>query len=304
MDAVQSMRVFVRVAQFPGFAKAARELRMSPAAVTKHVAALEERVRVRLFDRTTRHVALTEAGRVYLERCLECLQAFDDADSAMSELAREPAGVLRITAPVDLADHLGAVVGRFVNEHPRIVVDLRLSNRAVDLVDEGIDLALRAAGSLDGRFVARPIAKVSVPICASPSYLRAQGRPRRPQDLAKHRHLLFAEPRPDDEMLLERGSERVRVKVRAVMTSNNGEVLREALLEGAGIGALASFRVAKAIADGRLEVVLPEWTYRKGLRIYAVYPHRRFLPAKVRLFVEALRERFGDGERDPWVGAR
>src|SRR5262252_8118397 len=147
MDIVDGMRVFVRVAQRSGFAAAARELRMSPAAVTKHVAALETRVGARLLDRTTRRVALTEAGRVYLERCHECLQAFDDADAAVSELSDAPRGKLRISRPVDL-------------------------------VEEGFDVAIRAAAKLEGDYVARPLAPLRLGVYAAPSYLREHGRPR------------------------------------------------------------------------------------------------------------------------------
>jgi DNA-binding transcriptional LysR family regulator len=134
MDQLQSMQVFVRVAQHMGFATAARDLQMSPGAVTKHVNALELRIGTRLFDRTTRRVGLTEAGRVYLERCLECLQALEDADASMSELAKEPAGLLRVTAPFDFRESLLPVLADVMNAHPNIVVDLRLSNRVVDMV--------------------------------------------------------------------------------------------------------------------------------------------------------------------------
>jgi DNA-binding transcriptional LysR family regulator len=155
MNTLQSMKVFVRVAQRSGFAAAGRDLRMSPAAVTKHIAALEARVGARLFDRTTRSVGLTEVGRMYLERCLECLQAFEDADAFVGTLGNSPAGLLRVTAPVDLQNHLPTVVGRFMNEYPKVTVDLELSNRPIDLVEEGFDIAIRGASSLDGRFVAR-----------------------------------------------------------------------------------------------------------------------------------------------------
>src|SRR5687768_1452173 len=144
MDTVDGMRVFVRVAQRAGFATAARELDLSPAAVTKRIAALEARVGARLLDRTTRRVALTEAGRVYLERCLECLQAFDDAEASVSDLSVAPRGQLRIAAPVELAAHVAPVIAAFVSAYPQVGVDLRVSNRIVDLVDEGFDLAIRA----------------------------------------------------------------------------------------------------------------------------------------------------------------
>ena len=140
MDRLQSMQVFVRVAQHVGFAAAARDLQMSPAAVSKHVNALEASIGTRLLDRTTRRVGLTEAGRVYLERCLECLHAFEDADASMSELAQAPSGVLRVTAPIDFGESLLPVLAAVMNDHPSIVVDLRLSNRVMDMVEEGIDV--------------------------------------------------------------------------------------------------------------------------------------------------------------------
>src|SRR5258706_2477618 len=139
MDRVQSMEVFARVAQHMGFARAARHLRMSTASVSKHVTALEARVGTRLFDRTTRRVALTEAGRAYLERCQECLQALDDADASVGDLAGEPRGLLRLTAPIDFGETLHPVMIEVMRMHPELGIDLRLSNRVVDMVEEGFD---------------------------------------------------------------------------------------------------------------------------------------------------------------------
>src|SRR5438552_2496186 len=146
MDSLQGMRVFARVAQLGGFSAAARDLRLSGPVVTKHVAALEERVGARLLNRTTRTVSLTEAGRVYLDRCLECLQAFEDADASVSALSSSPRGLLRLAAPVEFGNlHLAPLIARFMQRHPEVTVDLRLSNRIVDLVEEGIDLCIRFA---------------------------------------------------------------------------------------------------------------------------------------------------------------
>ncbi len=300
MDLLQRMRVFVRVAQRARFAAAARDLGMSPAAVTKHVASLEAHVGARLLDRTTRTVALTEAGRVYLERCQECLQAFEDAEASMQTLSAEPAGVLRISAPVDLERHLPEVAARFMAANPRVAVDLRLSNRAVDLVEEGIDLGVRVAPALDGRYVARPLAVSQLLLAASPSYLRAHGRPERPADLARHRCAVFVEPRPLTELTLSRGRRDVKVALNAVITSNSGEVLRAVAVEGAGVVAAPSFLVAADLAAGRLVRVLEAWSVIPAMRVFAIYPHRRFLAPKVRLFVEALREALGDPTSDPW----
>ena len=300
MDTLLSMKVFVRVAQRSGFAAAARDLRISPAAVTKHIAALESRMGARLLDRTTRRVTLTEAGRLYLERCMECLQAFEDADASMSELTQRPRGLLRLSAPVDMQHHLPPVVARFMAMHPEVLVDLQLSNRPVDLVEEGIDLALRVAPALDGRYVARPLARVHVGIFAAPKYLEKYGHPRGPGDLCKHRSLVFLEPRPRDEWILERNGRRVHVKLKAALLSNIGEALCVAATEGAGLVTAPSF-VTRADQDaGRIVPVLPQWTVLPELHLFAIYPHRRFVAAKVRAFVDMLHQHFGDGSADPW----
>ena len=202
MDRLQSMQVFVRVAQHSSFAAAARELRISPAAASKQVNALEAHVGARLLDRTTRRVGLTEAGRIYLERCLECLHALEDADASMSELAKAPSGVLRITAPVDFGAPLLPVLNTLMAANESLGIDLRLSNRVMDMVEEGVDVAVRVARSLDARYVARPVARTTsaggrpctidedAP-CPSAAAVRltASGAPRSPRDegLGEHR---------------------------------------------------------------------------------------------------------------------
>ncbi|HVR60715.1 MAG TPA: LysR family transcriptional regulator [Polyangia bacterium] len=301
MDTVQSMRVFARVAQRSGFAAAARDLQMSTAAVTKHVAALEARIRARLLNRTTRRVALTEAGRVYLERCLECLQAFEVADASVGELSSAPRGLLRVTAPVEYGNmHLAPVIARFIDRYPEIVVDLRLSNRMLDLVEEGIDLGIRFATSLDASYVARPLASTRAVCWAAPSYLRRHGRPRRPEELAKHACLVFSEPAPRDELEFQRGDEKTRVKLRTVLLTNSGEALCAAARLGAGVALMPSMLSAGEYAAGRLEPILLDWSLFTG-RLYAVYPHRRFVTPNVRAFLEALRAEYGDDPaRDPW----
>jgi DNA-binding transcriptional LysR family regulator len=299
MDQVHSMQVFVRVAQGLGFAAAARDLQMSPAAVSKHVKALESRLGTRLFDRTTRRVGLTEAGRVYLERCLECLQAFDDADACLSELTKEPTGVLRVTAPLDFRESLAPVFAEVMNAHPHVVVDLRLSNRVVDMVEEGVDVGIRVAHSLDGRYVARPLARTRLGIFGAQAYFDRHGRPRIPQDLQSHRNLVFTEPRPMHELAFVRDGQEVRVKVEAVMMSNDGEALMGALRRGVGLAVVPSFMTRADLERGSIEPVLLDWSLPE-FRVFAVYPHRRFVSPKVKVFLEALGTHFGDGTRDPW----
>jgi len=299
MDRLLNMQVFVRVAQHVGFAAAARDLGLSPAAVSKHVSALESALGTRLFDRTTRSVGLTEAGRVYLERCLECLHALDDADDAMHQLAKAPAGLLRVTAPIDFGHNIGPVLSDVMAAHPGIVIDLRLSNRVVDMVEEGIDLAVRVARSLEGQFVARPVARARLAVFGAPAYLREHGSPRRPEDLAAHRNLVFTEPRPMHELLFVQGRREVRVKVTAAMLSNNGEALMAAARRGIGLVVAPSFMARRDLDAGHLEAVLPDWAL-PSFSVFAVYPHRRFVSPKVRVLLEALTAHFGDGTQDPW----
>ena len=257
------------------------------------------RIGTRLFDRTTRRVGLTEAGRVYLERCLECLHALDDADASMSELAKAPTGMLRVTAPIDFGESLLPVVTEVMTAQPNIVVDLRLSNRVMDMVEEGIDVGVRIARSLDGQYVARPIARTRLGVFGAPDYFRRYGRPRKPEDRSSHRNLVFTEPRPMQELLFVRGGREVRVKVTGVMMSNNGEALMAAARHAVGLAVAPSFLARNDLEAGRLEPVLLDWSLPE-FSVFAVYPHRRFVSPKVRVFLEALTARFGDGTRDPW----
>lgn len=299
MDRLQSMQVFVRVAHHVGFAAAARDLRMSPAAVSKHVQALESSIGTRLFDRTTRRVGLTEAGRVYLERCLECLHALEDADTSMSELAKEPTGLLRVTAPIDFGHCLLPVLAEVMRVNPNVVVELRLSNRVMDMIEEGIDVAVRVARSLDGGYVARPLARTRLRVFGAPEYFRRYGRPRRPEDLSSHRNLVFTEPRPMQELVFVRGKREIRVKPTAVMMTNSGDALMAAACKAVGLAVAPSFLARHDLEAGRIEPVLLDWSLPE-FGVFAVYPHRRFVSPKVRVLLEALTATFGDGTRDPW----
>jgi DNA-binding transcriptional LysR family regulator len=232
------------------------------------------------------------------------LQAIDDADASISELSAAPRGKLRISAPVDLQPHLSRILGSFMKAYPQISVDLRLSNRAVDLVNEGFDVAIRAAPSLDGPFVARPLTTLRFGVYASPSYLREHGCPRKPAELARHRAIIFVEPRPWDTLTFERGGKQVRVKLVPAFATNAGDACREITVAGVGVAAAPAFLMRRAVEEGRLEQILREWTLAPRAKLWAVYPQRRFLPAKVRLFVDTLRAAFGgDPERDEWARA-
>jgi DNA-binding transcriptional LysR family regulator len=298
MDALMMMRVFARVAQRASFAAAAEDLRMSRASVTKHVAAIEQRHGVRLLDRTTRSVSVTEAGRVYLERCLECLQAYEDSEAAIGGLAAEPRGLLRVAGPFDFNRHLPRLVSKFMKAHPAIDVELLLSNRTLDMVEEGIDVYVRVTSSLPPDVVARKLAITRLGVWGVPSYFRKRKRPRTPAELSEHPFALFNEPPLLDEWVFERDGKRTKVRLKPRLVSNSGEGQMAAVFEGLTLAVMPSFLLPLEHAQ-HLEPLLLEWSLgERG--IYVVYPHRRFVPAKVRVFVEFLRIALGDGSRDPW----
>lgn len=298
MDALHTMRVFARVAQRASFTAAAEDLRMSRASVTKHVAAIEERFGVRLLDRTTRSVSVTEAGRLYLDRCLECLQAYDDSESAIGGLTAEPKGLLRVAAPFDFNHHFPDLVMRFMKAHPAIEIDLRLSNRTLDMVDEGIDVYLRVTNSIGADSIARRLATTRLAAWGARAYFRKHPHPRTPADLAKHRFALFNEPPVLDEWTFERADKRTKVRLRPSLVANSGDALVAAVQSGVTLAVLPSFMLPPEHA-AVIEPVLLDWSLgERG--IYAVYPHRRFVPGKVRAFVDSLRKALGDGNHDPW----
>lgn len=294
------MRVFVRVAHLGSFAAAGRELRTSATSVTKLIQSLESELGVRLLERTTRNVQLTEAGRFYLERCLETLQSLDDTDAAMSEMSRAPRGVLRLTAPVDLTDDVARVIVRFGERYPEVTIDLRLANHNIDLIDQGFDLGIGLLAPSHGSYVARRLCTTRLGMFAAPEYLAAHGTPRRPTDLARHRHLIFVEPMPRTEWTFRKGNRATKVEISGTAMSNGGRALLELCAAGMGLMIMPSFGVYQYLDSGRVVPVLTDYEM-VSFGIHVRYPSRRFLPAKVRCFVECLKDHFGpDPSADPW----
>lgn len=302
MDTLTSMRAFTRVVELGGFAAAARSLALSPAMVTKHIANLEARMGVRLLHRTTRRVGPTEAGRAYFERCVELLQGVEEAEAAAGEATQTPHGTLRLTAPVEFGNlHLAPLVGELIRAHPEIAVSLHLSNRVVDIVDEGFDAAVRVAPTMDSSLVARRIATSRLLVLAAPSYLSRHGRPKRPSDLGSHACLAFAVPAPMDKWRFARKGAVQAVKIAPRMLATSSEALRAAACDGTGITLLPTFLAAEDVRAGRLQPLFQD--YDSGaLGIHVVYPHRKYLSAKVRVLLELVRSRYGDDPlHDPWL---
>jgi len=293
---------FVEVAHRLSFAQAAVRLGMHVSGVSRAVAALESRLGVRLLQRTTRQVGLTEAGRTHLARCEGLLAEIAEAEAAASASGGALRGRLRASIPSGLGlAHLTPRIGEFVAAHPELELDLHLSNRNVDLVEEAFDVAIRVGELRDSRLVARRLGDSRRVLVASAAYLATAGQPRRPADLERHACLVLDVGAIADrwELRRRRRSETLRVPPR--VRSNNALALLDACRAGAGIALLPQFVVAGDLADGRLVRVLDAWTaIEQG--IFAIYPGNRFIPAKVRAFVafvEHCVRDVGGGARPP-----
>ncbi len=301
MDTVESMRAFVRVVELGGFAPAARTLGISAGMVAKHVAHLEQRTGARLLDRTTRLVRPTDAGRRYHERCLSLLAGIEEAEALAGAEARELRGTLRVTAPTEFGNrHLAPLATSFLMAHPGLDLLLDFSNRVVDLVQEGFDLAFRVAPSLDTALVGRRLATSRFHVVASPDFLARHGRPEAPSRLADLPALAFSVPAMRDEWPFTRDGQQFRVAVRPRLVSSSSEALRLAARSGAGVSWLPSFVCGEDIADGSLVSLFPDHD-AGSLGIWGLFPHRRLMPGRVRAFLDFVAEELGgDPAADPF----
>jgi DNA-binding transcriptional LysR family regulator len=298
VDRLEQLSAFVEVARRQSFAQAARQLDRHVSAISRAVAALEGRLGVRLLQRTTRRVTLSDAGRDYFKRCETLLAELEGADAEVRERAASLRGTLRVSAATGAGQTLiGPLVPEFLAAHPLMTLDLQLSNRYVDLIEEGYDLALRV-GTLaaDSRLVVRRLAPTRRVLLASPAYLAQRGSPRTPQQLREHSCLVLdigARPRNWE---LQRGRTQTAIDVAGPLHSNNAFVLLAACRSGAGIGLLPASVAGSDVRSGALRHVLPGWSSTEQ-GIYAVYPSSRFTPAKVRAFVDFIAARLrGSGE--------
>ena len=298
LDQVTSMRVFTRVAAAGSLAAAGRALGLSQTMVTKHVDALEARLGVRLMQRSTRRLTLTEAGRSYLDACGRILARIEEAEQEASAGQVEPRGLLRMNVPVPFGTRqIAPLLGAFIARHPQVSVELGLNDRLVDLIEEGWDLAVRIGVLRDSSLVARRLAPCRTVVCASPAYLEAHGRPRTVADLAGHNCLGYT---LSDRLSASRwgfGLDGVVVaNVTGSLRSNNGEALRVAALAGLGVIYQPSFLVSDDLrADRLVALPLDHETMAAG-HVHAVFRPDRHLPPKSRAMIEFLAEQFG---RDP-----
>ena len=286
---LDDVHAFVAVARCGGFAAAGRQLRVPRSTLSRQIQRLEPVLGVQLMERTTRAVRLTEAGRNYFQRCSPALDSIEAANSSAREAGRQPKGRLRVTAPIDIARFLiGGLLSAFHRRYPEIELSFEVTQRKVDLVAEGYDLALRGGASLDdSSLVARKLCAHVFQLYASPDYLAARGVPTSPSDLAQHELIAFAPGGQAVPWRLVGPDEPFELATTAWLSANETGLLISAMAAGLGIGLGEAISVERELREGRLQPVLPEYSMHGGT-LYAVYPSARRVPAKVRVFIEAL----------------
>ena len=297
------MGVFVAAVNAGGFSAAARTLGLTPSAVSKQISRLEARLGARLLNRSTRRIGLTEAGREFYTRSVAILADIDEAERLAGRASSSPRGGLRVTASISFGQRqIVPLVPEFVARYPDIRVDLRFSDGMVDLIEDGIDVAVRVSSAPDSALIARRLAPDHRIVCASPDYVARHGRPLVPDDLGAHNALIYSSVYSDTWRFRpaaggKAGDERA-IRVASNFAANSGEAIRELALRGLGIGRLATFLVGPDVRDGRLVELLPDWRDPQENVIHAVYPSRRLVPPATRAFVDFLVEQMTPAP--PW----
>ncbi len=295
MDRFETMRAFVAVAQEGNFTKAAERLDMSSQLVSKYVSQLEEHLNVRLFNRTTRKVHLTEAGESCLQHAKHILEGLSDMEGHVGQLRNEAQGRLQVAAPVSFSTlHLAPLLNDFQRQHSAVSIDLHLNDRKVDVIDEGFDVALRIGHLKSSSLIAKRIAPIRLVVCAAPDYLDKHGTPTQPDELIPQHHLRYSymDFGGADEPLMK-ALRRNNDKRDNNLTCNNGEVLSKAAVAGEGYILQPTFIVSDDIKQGKLRIILEAYE-PEPMVLYAVYPHRKLLATKLRAFIDMLSGYFGD----------
>lgn len=294
MDRLTALAVFRQVVERGSFAAAARHLKLSAAAVSKNIGELEAHLAVRLLNRTTRSMSLTEAGQRYYEQVSRILDDLQQADSSLGELQATPSGTLRVSAPMSFSlVCLADAIPRFLARYPELTLDLQLDDRRVDMIAEGFDLAVRGSDRLeDSSLVARPLLTLRHVLCAAPQYLRRHGTPQVPEDLQALECVQFSLSGHAREWVFQRGEQVRRLEVCGRYSVNSSLALCAALRAGHGISLVPEIYVRDDLAQGRLQPLLEDWQMMQT-QLYVIYPSRRQLQAKVRVFIDFLLEELG-----------
>jgi DNA-binding transcriptional LysR family regulator len=293
MQDLNRMAMFVRVVQAGSFSAAARELAVPKSTLSRKVSELETSLGARLLQRTTRKLGLTDAGRTYYDQAARIVTLAQEAEQAVGRLQAAPRGLLRVSAPLSFG-MLGPIVSAYLLAHLEVELEMVCSERAVDLVEEGFDVAIRAGHAPDSTLVARAIGTLKRVLVAEPNYCEKHGTPKVPADLANHAAISFGAGASPNTWALEAGGKRVEVQVKPRLAVNDFEIMRAAARAGVGIAWLPEFMCAEDIRAGRLRHVVPAWCSAE-VPLFALYPTARHLSPKVTAFIELLRARLGAG---------
>ncbi len=283
---LNELLVFTRVVQTGSFTSAAKLLGMPKSSVSRKVSELEDRVGARLLQRTTRKLGLTDAGRIYFDRSARIVAEIEEAEKAVGHTQAEPRGLLRVTAPLSFSA-LAPVVTEYLRRHPDVQVDLVCTDRRVDLVEEGFDVAVRAGPLVDSSLVARRVGEAKRVLAATPAYLRRRGTPKVPADLEKHDGIVFGAGTSPNVWKLRSGDQTVDVRINARFTVNDPDIVADVARAGLGVAALPEMNFADDVASGRLREVLPDWS-PPAAPLHVLYPTGRHLSPKVSVFVDLV----------------
>jgi len=288
VDKLISMKVFEKVAKHNSFSAAAADMGLSKAMVSKHIANLENALDVLLLNRTTRRLSLTESGAAYLERVKHILADIEETELAVSTLSSEPRGTLKLAAPTSFGSfHLARAIGGYNQIYPDVQIEMLLTERLHDLVEDGIDLAIHVGHLEDSSLIAKRLASARMIACGSPAYFEKYGTPQEPNDLTKHKCLIYSPRTPTNEWFFQKDNEHFNVRVSGDIRSNIGDALRVAAMQDSGIIQLPTYMTGLDIKAGRLQAVLEDYEPPES-PINALYLHRKHLSAKVRTFVDYL----------------
>jgi len=291
MDDLRRMIIFYHVVESQSFSGAAGKLGIAKSAVSRHISLLEKSIGVRLLNRTTRRLSLTEVGETYYQSCARIVAEAELATELVSQLQEEPVGTLKVAAPSSFGSQMIALlVGEFMQQYTALSVELVLDDQLVDMVQEGIDVSIRIGWLSDSNFVARKLVDWQFLLCASPAYIERYGRPESPTQIMEHEWIILTLLLTPLRWTFTKNNHQQRIQVKGRLKTNNAEAARSLALQGAGIGPLAKFLVGKDIKTGRLEQLLPDYDCGSG-GIYAVYQDRRYQQAKVRLFIDFIAKR-------------
>jgi DNA-binding transcriptional LysR family regulator len=294
MGQLEDMNVFIRVVEAGGITRAAEQLGAAKSAISRRLVDLETRLGVKLLNRTTRKSSLTEAGRAYYERAIKIRDDVIELNTFTTDSNTALSGSINLAAPLSFGlSHLSKAIDIFIKQNPELSININFSDRHIDLIEEGVDLAFRIADLQDSSLMARKISPIKFNLCASPDYLTKHGSPKKPDELKNHCLLQYSGSSKSQWKLIDKKGKQYTVNVSANIVANNGEFLKDMAIAGHGIVASPTFISWKAIATGDLVPVLPGFNLPQS-SAYAVYPHTRYLSQRTRVFIDFLSEYFGD----------